>query len=83
MTEETKSQEFNLNKTDETKSWKLSGKNKQSELMSKKYNEICTSLNHIKHFLVLASKITECISMSTFASFFGITIEIDRFCSRI
>ena len=55
----------------------------KSELMSKKYNKICTSLNHIKHFLVLASKITECISMSTFASFFGITIEIDRFCSRI
>ena len=55
----------------------------KSELMSKQYNKICISLNHIKHFLVLASKITECISMSTFASFFGITIEIDRFCSRI
>ena len=32
MTEETKSQEFNLNKTDETKSWKLSGKNKQTRI---------------------------------------------------
>ena len=55
----------------------------KSELMSKKYNKICISLNHIKHFLVLASKITECISMSTLASLFGITIEIYRFCSRI
>ena len=47
---------------------------KKSELMSKKYNKVCTSLNHIKHFLVLASTIIECISMSTFASLLGITI---------
>ena len=32
MTEETKSQEFNLNKTDETKSWKLPGKNKEKRI---------------------------------------------------
>ena len=36
----------------------------------------CTTLNHIEHFLILASTITGCISISDFASLVGIPIGI-------
>ena len=32
---------------------------KQNELMSKKYKKVYTTLNYIKHFLILASTVTE------------------------
>ena len=38
--------------------------------------KVCTSLNYVEHFLILASAITGCISISVFASFFGIPIGI-------
>ena len=44
--------------------------------MSKKHKKVCTTLNHIEHFLILASTITGCISISTFASLIGIRIRI-------
>ena len=44
--------------------------------MSKKYKKNCTILNYIKHFLVLASTITGCISISAFVSFLGISLGI-------
>ena len=37
-----------------------------------------TNLNHIERFLILASTITGCISISFFASILGIPIEITR-----
>ena len=40
--------------------------------MSKKYKKICTTLNYIEHFLISASTITRCVSISTFASLIGI-----------
>ena len=42
--------------------------------MSKKHKKACTTLNYIEHFLILASTITECISISVFASLTGIPI---------
>ena len=33
---------------------------------------VCTTLNYIGHFLILASTITGCISTSAFASLIGI-----------
>ena len=36
----------------------------------------CTTLNYIESFLILASTITGCISISTFASLLGILIGI-------
>ena len=36
--------------------------------MSKKHKKVCTTLNYIEHFLILASTITGCISISAFAS---------------
>ena len=44
--------------------------------MSRKHEKVCTTLNCIEHFLVLASTITGCISVSAFASFLGIPIGI-------
>ena len=49
---------------------------KQNELMSKKHHKVCTTLNHIEHFLSLASMITECISVSDFTSLIANPIGI-------
>ena len=40
--------------------------------MSKKHKKICSTLNYIEHFLILASTITGCVSISAFASLTGI-----------
>ena len=44
--------------------------------MSRKHKNGRTTLNHIEHFLILASTITECISISACASLLGIPIGI-------
>ena len=44
--------------------------------MSKKYKNVCTILNHIESFRILASTISGCISISTFASLIDIPIGI-------
>ena len=48
----------------------------ESELMSKKHKDVCTPLNYIEHFLILASTITGCISTSAFASLLGTPIGV-------
>ena len=45
-------------------------------MISKKHKKFCTNWNYIEHFLVLASTITGCISISAFASLFGVSIRI-------
>ena len=47
----------------------------QNELISKKVKMICTTLNYIEHFLVVASTITGYVSISAFASLIGITMQ--------
>ena len=44
--------------------------------MSKKHKELCTTLNYIERFLILAPTITGCISISAFASLLDIPIRI-------
>ena len=44
--------------------------------MSKKHKMVCTTLNYIEHFLILASTVTEFVSTSAFASLIGIPIGI-------
>ena len=44
--------------------------------MSRKHKKVCATLNYIEHFLILASRITGCISISSFASLLGIPIGI-------
>ena len=44
--------------------------------MSRKHQKICTTLNYTGYFLILASTVTGCISISAFASLLGILIGI-------
>ena len=44
--------------------------------MSKKHKKVCTTLNYIEHFLILASTTTGFVSIFFFASLVGITIRI-------
>ena len=37
-------------------------------MISKKHKKVCTTLNYIEHYLILASTITGCVSISTSAS---------------
>ena len=53
----------------------------QDELMSKNHKKVCITyiiynLNYIKHFLILASTTTGCISIFAFTSLLG-KLEID------
>ena len=47
--------------------------------MSKKHKKVCTTLNYVEHFIILASTITGSISIFAFASLFGIPIGITSF----
>ena len=75
MAEENISQEFRLKNTGKTKNYFLE-EIKQNKLISRKHKKVCTTLNYIRHFLILASTITGWISISTFASLLGISIAI-------
>ena len=81
MAEENISQEFRLKNgcrlknIDETRSYFLE-EMKQNELICKKHKKVCTTLNYIEHFLILASTITGCILISAFASLLGIPVGI-------
>ena len=44
--------------------------------MSNKHKRFCTTLHYIEHFLILASAVTGCISVSVFASLLCIPIGI-------
>ena len=69
------SQEFRLKNMDETRNYFLE-EIKQNELMSRKHKNVCTTLNYIEHFLILASTIDGCISISAFSSLTSIPIVI-------
>ena len=75
MAEEKISQKFRLKNIDETRNYFLK-ELEQNELMHKKRKMVCTTLNHIEHFLILVSTATRCISISAFAPFLGIPIGI-------
>ena len=47
--------------------------------MSRKREKVCTNLNYIEHFLILASTITGSVSISNFASLYGIPTGIMNF----
>ena len=46
----------------------------QNELISENKKKVCTALNNIEQFLVLASTIIGCVFISAFASLIGILI---------
>ena len=70
MAEENISQEFRLKNINETRN--LLFKIDQNKLMNRKHKKICTTLNYIEHFLILALAVAGCISISNFASLLGI-----------
>ena len=76
MAEENTSQEFRLKNIDETSVRRnhLIEEINRNELMSMKHKKICTTLNYIKHFIILTSVITGCVSISAFASLIDIPI---------
>ena len=43
-------------------------------MKNRKHKEVCATLNYIQQSLILASPITECISISVFASLLGIPV---------
>ena len=75
MFERNISQEFRLENIDKTRNYFLE-EIKKNKLMSEKHEKVCTPLNYAEHFLILAFTITECISISAFASLIGIPIDI-------
>ena len=62
------SQEFRLKNIEETRNYFV-GEIEQNQSMSKKYKKISTVLNYIEHFLILATVVNNCISISTFCLF--------------
>ena len=54
----------------------------RNELLSRKHKKVCTTPNYIEHFLILASAITQCISISVFASLFGILKQDLKICAK-
>ena len=75
MANENMNREFRLKNIDETKNYSLEEIN-QNELMSRKHKKVCTTKNCIVHFVILASAITGCISISSFTSLLRIPIGI-------
>ena len=65
--EEIISQQFRFKNIDKTRNYLLE-QIEQNKLMSRKHINICTTLNCIEYFLILASAITGCISISAFTS---------------
>ena len=51
--------------------------------MSRKHNDLCSTLSYIEHFLILASTIIGCIPISAFPSLIGIPVGIMSSAKRL
>ena len=60
-------QEVRLKKIDKTTNYFIEGI-KKNDLMSQKHKNVCKVLHYIEYLLILASKVTGCVSISAFAS---------------
>ena len=78
MVGENISQEIRLKNIDVTRNYLIEEMNR-NELISKKHENVCTTLNYIEHFLFLGSIIAGYISITAFASLVGIPIGITSF----
>ena len=76
------SQEFRLKNINGTRNYFFE-EIEQSKLMSRKHKKVCTTLNYVEQFLILAFTITGCISISAFASMLGISIRITSSATKI
>ena len=82
MSEENIGQEFRLKYINETRNYFLE-KIKQNELIIKKHKTVCTSLNFMERFLILASTIIGCIFNFCFYIFDWCSYRNYKFCNRI
>ena len=82
MAEEYMSQEFRLKIIDEARNYFIE-EIEQNELKSYNHKKLCTTLNYIEHFLILAFAVSGCISTSTFASLLGISMGITSSAIRL
>ena len=71
MVEGNTSKKFRLKNVNKTRNYCLE-EIEQNELMTRKRKKVCTTLSYIEHFLILASTITEYLSIYAFASLLGI-----------
>ena len=74
--------EFRFKNTDETRNYILD-EIKHNDLMSEKYKKTCKYLNYVEQLLILASAITGCVSISTFASLVCVPVSITSSAVRI
>ena len=74
MVEET-SLEFKLRKIDETRNYLLD-KIKHNGLTNEKYKKTCKYLNYLENLLFIASTITDCASISVFASLVCVPVGV-------
>ena len=58
MAEKNITQEFRLENIDETRNCSIEEINR-NEFMNKKHKKVCTTLNHIEHFLILGPTILD------------------------
>ena len=82
MCEENIRQECTMKNLDATRTYIIEEINR-NELMSKKHKKVYTTLNYIEHFLILASTITGCVSISAFSYLVGISIGITSSAVRL
>ena len=75
MAEENISQEFRLKNMHETRNY-LTEEINPNELISKKKERVCSTVNYIEHFLILGSTINGCVSISGFGFLVSISIGI-------
>ena len=82
MVEENISQEFRLENIDQTRDYFVE-EIEQTELMSRKHKNVCTTLNYIEDFLISASTNTARISITAFASLLDILTGITSSAIRV
>ena len=67
--------DFRLRKIDETRNYLLDEIN-HNALMSEKYKKTRKHLNYVEHLLILVSTVTDCVSISAFASLVCVPVGI-------
>ena len=78
MAGENISQKFRLKNMDKARNFLVEEIN-QNELIIEKHKKVCTTPNHIEHFITLSSTITGGVFISSFASLLGISKEITSY----
>ena len=76
MPEEKINQEFRLKKKIDAIRNQLIEEITRNDLMSKQHKKFCRVLNYIDNSLIVICTLTECVSISAFASLVGVPIAI-------